>query len=651
MHLGNSPIHILLVDDDEVDRMTIGRLLAQSSLNHVLTSFDNATDAKQHLTQTDISYDCIFLDYLLPGTDGLDLLKQFKALDIETPVAILTSQGDERVAVEMIKNGAFDYFPKSEISADFLTRVVLTAIRLHSAQKQKQEAERKIRQTILRLSAVIDSSDHSIFAIDRDYNYLAFNQAYVNAVRQFNGSEIRTGTSAFDDIARMSPDTFENFKIPFGGNRYKATYKSTHGAFYEATYNPIMNEAGNVDGVAVYTVDITEKIQSENELMQAKMIAEMAAKAKSDFLSNMSHEIRTPMNAIIGMSDLLLEKGLEGENRDYLQSIKYSADNLLVIINDILDFSKIEAGKILFEHIDFNLHERLLELKKTFKHKALEKGVDLVIQIDRAIPQMLKGDPYRLNQILFNLVGNAVKFTSRGSITVDVSLHSAGEDDVRICFKVIDTGIGIPESKIGNIFESFSQAYTDTTRKFGGTGLGLAITKNLTELQKGNIFLHSVPGVGTTFTVTIPFAKSSAVAMTEKEKKPQQQKDLDGMKILVVEDNSMNQFVVKQILTKWNASIAIANNGKEAIEQLTREQFDAVLMDLQMPEMSGYDATSFIRSKNTTVMNPAIPIIALTADAFSETKRKVLEAGMNDFVTKPFNQEELYSKIVKQVSN
>jgi signal transduction histidine kinase len=648
MQIGNTVINILLVDDDEVDRMMIQRMLDKSSFKHSLTAFDNAIDAKKHLMDSTVSYDCIFLDYQLPGTDGLDLLKQFKSIGIETPIAILTSQGDERIAVEMIKNGAFDYFPKSDITSDFLTRVVLAAIRLNSVENQKKLAEKKSVDTILRLSAVIDSTDHSIFAIDREYNYLVFNQAHFNTIKRITGKDIQIGTNAFDLLDKTNPTALENFRIPFSGKRFKTIYGGRQGAFYETTYNPIVDETGAITGVAVYAMDITEKIKAENELMQAKMSAEMAAKAKSDFLSNMSHEIRTPMNAIIGMSDLLLEKGLEGESKEYLKSIKYSADNLLVIINDILDFSKIEAGKIVFENIDFNLAERLLELKKTFKHKAQEKGVSLDINIEASLPKMIKGDPYRLNQILFNLVGNSVKFTSKGSIYVDVSLHSANNKCVNICFKIIDTGIGIPESKINTVFESFSQAYTDTTRKFGGTGLGLAITKNLTELQKGSILLESELGVGTTFTITLPFEKSTAVVAPIKETQQQQNKDLDQMQILVVEDNSMNQFVVNQILTKWNARITMANNGKEAIELMSKNTYDLVLMDLQMPEMSGYDATSYIRSKNTTVLNPTIPIIALTADAFSETKRKVLEAGMNDFITKPFSQEELYVKIVKQ---
>lgn len=648
MKVADKHINILLIDDDEVDRLMVQRMLNKSSLTFTLQSFGDSESVLEHLKQTTIAYDCILLDYQLPGTDGLNLLKHFRDLNILTPVAVITSHGDERIAVEMIKNGAFDYFPKSDITPEFLSRLILAATRLKNAEESKLEAERKNMETALRLKAVIDSANQSIFAIDRNYRYLAFNQFHKETMKTLRGIDIEVGEDAFKGVA-LTKETISNYDIPFSGVHHRTVYKSFDNLYFETSYNPIFDETGKVTGVAVYAANITDQVNAENELKRAKMLAENAAKTKSDFLSNMSHEIRTPMNAIIGMSDLLLEKTLETESREYVKSIKYSADNLLVIINDILDFSKIEAGKIVFENIDFNIQERLQELKKTFKHKAGEKGLVLDVVIDDSVPAMLKGDPYRLNQILFNLVGNSIKFTSKGSVIISVKCLSTEKDKLLIQFKVADTGIGIPASKLNSIFESFTQAYTDTTRKFGGTGLGLAITKNLTELQNGKIELESEQGSGTTFTVEIPFNVSTAAVKFSTDKSTIENKNLDQLRILVVEDNLMNQFVAKQILSKWNAEITIADNGKIAVEKLSTTIFDIVLMDLQMPEMSGYEATAFIRSKNTTVLNPTIPIIALTADAFAETKRKVLEAGMNDFVTKPFNQEELYVKIIKHL--
>lgn len=648
MQAGTKRIRILLIDDDEIDRLNIGRLLSKSSLTYELDAYDNALDAQNKLQSDTQPYNCILLDYQLPGSDGLDILKQLRNAGVTTPIAILTSQGDERIAVEMIKNGAFDYFPKSYLNTETLSRMILAAVRLQDAEDQKREAERQIKETALRLSAVIDSSTHSIFALDREFRYLAFNQAHFQTMKRLSGLEIKIGMNAFEGLENVSQETYDNYQIPFSGKRHHVIFKSAFGAFYETTYNPIYNEKGEVSGAAVFAMDITEKMRAEQDLLQAKSAAEQAARAKSDFLSNMSHEIRTPMNAIIGMSQLMLEKDMEPENLEYLKSIKYSADNLLVIINDILDFSKIEAGKIVFEHIDFNLHERMNELHKTFVHKAHEKGIELHVVVEPSVPVMVKGDPYRLNQILFNLVGNAIKFTDKGFVRVSLNTRET-EQQTYFEFNIEDTGIGIPEDKIDSIFESFSQAYTDTTRKFGGTGLGLAITKNLTELQNGVIKVSSKQHQGSTFSVSIPYELSQAKVAEATDTIPKFQKDLNQAHILLVEDNQMNQFVARQIISKWNATISIANNGKEAVDMLALNRYDVVLMDLQMPEMSGYDATAYIRSKNTNVLNPNVPIIALTADAFAETKRKVLEAGMNDFVTKPFNQEELYVKIVKQM--
>jgi CheY-like chemotaxis protein len=354
------------------------------------------------------------------------------------------------------------------------------------------------------------------------------------------------------------------------------------------------------------------------------------------------------MNAIIGLTELLLSEGFEGTNLENLKSIKYSADNLMVIINDILDLSKIESGKLTFESIPFEINHRIAELQKTFSHRTKAKNLELIVNIDPSIPEVILGDPYRLNQILFNLVGNAIKFTSEGSITINVLQHSKQDDTIYIRFEVKDTGIGIPKDKQKSIFESFTQANTDTTRKYGGTGLGLAITKNLTELQGGEIGIESEPGKGTTFIVTIPYKIPTQVNKENSESTKPQNYDLSNIKVLLVEDNTLNQMVAKQFFKKWNNNITIANNGAEAIKILSEQNtFDIVLMDLQMPEMSGYEAAQIIRSSDSTVLNHNIPIIALSADAFLETRQKVLEIGMNDFVTKPFKPDELYNKITQ----
>lgn len=551
-------------------------------------------------------------------------------------------------------DGSWKYI--EAIGNNLLNEPTINGIVINSREiTERKKVEFALAEFNSRLSAIIESTSNVIFAIDREYRYIAFNKAHKQIIKALYGENIEVGQIVFinKEIAAHDAELLKyNFDKSLAGEKVNYIHATGDKSFYyEISMNPIRSKTGDIIGVAVFSQDVTEKKKAEEELLRAKNEAVAAAEAKSDFLSNMSHEIRTPMNAIIGITDLLIEKKFDEETSEYLNSVKYSADNLLVIINDILDFSKIESRKILFENIDFNLHERINELHNIFKHKADEKNIILKTVLDIDVPEIVKGDPYRLNQIIFNLVGNAIKFTFKGYIKIHLSKLSSDTEFDILRISVEDTGIGIPKNKQESVFESFTQAYTDTSRRFGGTGLGLAITKNLTVLQGGKIYLVSDTDKGTTFTVEMPFRKATNKFIKRQALDNINEKNLEGLRILLVEDNKMNQFVAKQIIAKWNAEIVIADNGKEAIDFLSREDFDLVLMDLQMPEMSGYQATSQIRSKNTTVKSPAIPIIALTADAFAETKLKVFEAGMNDFVTKPFNQDELYLKIVKHVQS
>lgn len=405
------------------------------------------------------------------------------------------------------------------------------------------------------------------------------------------------------------------------------------------------------DQLFVVTVisDITEKKKAETALKEAKKIAESAAKAKAEFLSNMSHEIRTPLNAVIGLTDLLI-KGDEPEMHPrYIESIKYSADNLLVIVNDILDFSKIESGKIALEHIQFSLHKVLEQVMKTMVFKANEKGLKLQLTVQKDVPDKLLGDPYRLNQVLMNLTSNALKFTRDGGIYIDASVSKLTPEHCRLKITVRDTGIGIPESKLDKVFESFTQAYTDTTRLFGGSGLGLAISRNLARLLGGDITVTSKPGKGSVFTIEIPFdrAADEAEAMVDQSLPESPEKaDLSKYRFLLVEDNLMNQFVAIQVLKRWKAKVEAAENGEIALQMLKKNHYDLVYMDLQMPVMSGYEATTRIREGEAGAHNVNIPILAMTADALHETKLRVLDTGMDDFITKPLELDDLFSKTV-----
>lgn len=391
---------------------------------------------------------------------------------------------------------------------------------------------------------------------------------------------------------------------------------------------------------------ITEKnIEIERyrqEILIANEIAENATRAKSEFLSNMSHEIHTPLNAILGLSNLLISKSQPVENDEMLKSIVLSANSLLEIVDDILDFSRIEAGKISFEKHNFSISELLSKLNKSFSFKAGLKNIQYIETIDPAVPEYLKGDPVKLNQILTHLLNNALKFTMEGYIKIELALISHFENNLLLHFEVSDSGIGIQKDKISLLFQSFSQSNTTSTRKFGGTGLGLSITKKLVELQNGEIWIESIEKEGTNFHFNMPFE----VGIKEmKNEFIADNAELKGKKILLVEDNKINQFVATKILQTVDLIVDIANDGKEALLLTSEIKYDLILMDLHMPEMGGIETVSAIKKMGRKNSNWNTPIVAISADAFSETIRMVLNDGFDDFVSKPIISEDLLKKI------
>jgi PAS domain S-box-containing protein len=404
---------------------------------------------------------------------------------------------------------------------------------------------------------------------------------------------------------------------------------------------PVFDLEGQRNGMVMVVFDITNQKNLEAELRSERAKAEEALEIRKSIMANVSHELRTPLNAIVGMSSLLKDTPLNAEQSEYVDTLRNSSHGLLILINDILDVSKIESGALVLENTTFSIHQSIHLLRKGLNVKAQEKGIKLRLISDSDLHGYHLGDPTRLNQVITNLVGNAIKFTSEGTVDIilDLVKDQRTEQTIRIAIK--DTGIGIPEDRIDSIFMKFSQADASTTRKYGGTGLGLNIANEIVNLMGGEIIVKSKVGEGSEFMFTITLPKAEAPQVDEPT--VIQNKSLQGFHILLVDDNNINLFLAQTILSKWHAEVTTATNGEEAIQAITRGNFDLVLMDLQMPILDGFEATRIIRDdfKNET------PIIAFTANALNSEKETCLSIGMNDYLTKPIQPDHLYSAILK----
>jgi signal transduction histidine kinase/CheY-like chemotaxis protein len=413
--------------------------------------------------------------------------------------------------------------------------------------------------------------------------------------------------------------------------------------------HPILSDTEEVLYVIGYGIEITPQKEAQISLLHSKLMAEQTAKTKSNFLSNVSHEIRTPLNAIIGMSDLLIHSPTINQQEN-LHIIKESADNLLALIDDILDLSKFDEGKITLENKPFNLRHLLDEITKKTELDAKNKNLEFIAEHNNDIPEIVTGDMGRLRQILLNITSNAVKFTNTGCVTLKTICKSSAEKKQVIDFIISDTGIGIPASKREEIFDSFTQAEGYTNRKYGGTGLGLNISRKFCHLMGGKISFESALGKGSTFTVSIPFEVANSGAIILEETPHLTEADLPkgtfNCRVLMAEDNLVNQKLAIQLFKKWGINLKMASNGKEALQMLQEQEYDIVIMDLQMPEMDGITATKKIRSGEAGDNNKNISVIALTADVFEESRKKATDAGFDEFITKPYSNTELMEKML-----
>ncbi len=502
-----------------------------------------------------------------------------------------------------------------------------------------------------RLKAIMNSIPDFIFYKNKNGYYEGCNKAFENFVGMKQNEIIgKKDAELFDkkfanDQKEKDVEMYEKAKE----TRHQAhiEYPGGKKIWVDTVRTPCKNEKGESLGMVGVSRDISIMKQTQERLKRAKQAEQDANKAKSQFLANMSHEIRTPLNGIIGMAHLLENSQITGKQQQYLDAILVSSKNLMVIIDDILDFSKIESGQLHLEKVGFNLLDQIKSVHDSVSYKIKNKGLDFFYNIDSKIHNILMGDPVRINQILLNLLSNAIKFTNNGSITINAKLIESSNNKQTVEIKVADTGIGISKENLNSIFESFKQEDGSTTKKYGGTGLGLAISKQLVKLMKGNIKAESIKDLGTVFTFTIPFEKGTDKDLVSSsllnKKSENKNNNLNRLAILLVEDHEVNQFLISSILKEWNTDVDIAQNGQEAIEKAVKKEYALILMDIQMPVKNGYDAAWEIRHK----LQLKVPIIALTANALRNTNEKCINAGMNDYISKPFEPEELFNKIIK----
>lgn len=533
------------------------------------------------------------------------------------------------------------------------TEVIKRRLEAEAALEQRYITElkqtvRKLEERTTYLHALITNNPLGVLAMDANGRAITCNQAFEELFQVRSADVIGLDTEAWVDRPRKSPDGRDQVS-PTAAKKTISTMtrrKRPDGTWIDLEVHivPIIIDERITGFYAIYQ-DISERVAAEAELRSTKEAAEAANKAKSEFLANMSHEIRTPMNGVLLAAELATTESPTPIQREYLDTIRNSGESLLLILNDLLDLSKIEAGKMSLHASDFSIRKCLRECVKLLEPRARQKCLTLSVQISEDLPEFASGDSLRLRQILLNLIGNAVKFTHRGSITVTARFLGMREGHLACQFSVSDTGIGIPPEKQAAVFREFEQADASATRRFGGTGLGLAISSKLVQLMGGKIWLESEPGNGTTFHFTASFLPASLHNSPDGDRAGARIHDhRNGLRVLLAEDNAINQRLAIRMLEKAGHSVIAIDNGREALEAFSRERFDIILMDVHMPEVDGIEATRQIRRLEATASGH-IPIIAMTASAMKEDREACLKAGMDAYMSKPICAEELLATL------
>lgn len=590
----------------------------------------------------------------LKGTESTSLLNRlmplFKDPDYfqEITYSLLEFQKPAMDEIFEMKNGDIlkrEYIPIYEKNA---FRGVMWKYTDITAEKIA-ESTLKIREEKYR--SIIDNMNLGLLEVDTEEKILFANQCFCDMcgydLDELLGKRATQIFAKGENIELMERKNEERRRVGTS-DAYEIAVKDKRGRvrWWLVSGAARYDEHGNLTGSIGIHFDITDQKQLEFELTIAREQAEQSTRSKELFLANMSHEIRTPMNAILGMSNQLSKTTLNKKQQFCLDTINSASENLLVIINDILDLSKIEAGKLSLEKIAFEPSEVIKRAIQVLVHKAEEKGLQMGNSFfDERTSPVLIGDPYRLNQILLNILNNAIKFTEKGTVDIRLTVLNDGRLTQTIQVDIEDTGIGMDESFKDSLFEKFSQEEASVTRQYGGTGLGMSICKQLIELMDGEIFVTSTKNVGTTISFVLKLPKGEAQDLPSKEEFVADESMLSGLKILVVDDNEINRLVATTILNNYGAETVEAGNGIDALEYLRANAVDLVLMDIQMPVMNGYDAAKILRKE----ISSTVPVIALTANAIKGDNMKCLEAGMNDYIAKPFKEEDLLKMIANML--
>ena len=592
-----------------------------------------------------------YFPFLLALIFVIDIRKNYKELIFTSVITFITAALIFIVApyVSNVQTISTEQY-SAVFSSNLSLSLVITACFTYYVLKTLENNEEKLLDETRFKDTVYDTSLDSVFIVDTHSMEITGCNKKAIEVFGLSGKEEIIGTSARqllghimeEHIAVQGRQQFTK-KSPWYGNM-DFVRKDDTPFFAYVNIVPFSHREYNFCKISI--LDITEIKIAEFEILKAKEKAEKAVQVKSRFLSNMSHELRTPLNAIIGTTNIILHEEYLPSQKQSFEVLKYSSEHMMQLVNDILDFSKIEAGKMVLESAPFNIKSFLQKVVSPFNAPVAAKNLALEIKVDDSANLEVFGDEMRLIQVMNNLLANAIKFTEKGAITVEVKTVTLRSHTADVYFAVKDTGIGIAQNKMRQIFESFMQADIETTRKFGGTGLGLAISKKIVAQMGGNLQAESETGAGSTFYFTLGFKIAARQKSYVDENKLKGLSSLEGVKVLLAEDNPINMIVAKRFLQKWNIEIIEAENGVKAVDLFYRHQPDLLLIDLEMPEMDGAQTVAEIRKTH-----PYIPIIAFTAATYENIKEDLLSKGFNDYLPKPFKPEELHKKIMESVSS